>query len=153
MPLTGLSQRDMLALAALSSPTTVTRAIVYSSTPVVLLMLVKQALYNVTPVQDRSFIVAQPVLQRDGTFGGISAVSWRLTGQTTPLVPYALVPAGFAVLCASWAVWVYDAELMSDRQHRRGYTQPLHWALLTILTLPVGLLAYLYNRSDRVEGR
>ena len=139
---------DMPAIASLQGRETLTRAIVVSTTPVVLLVMVRQALVNLSHTPRDAQIYTQPVQHADGTLAGISAIAWQPTRLLVAGESIALIAAGFIIICLAWAVWVYLAEEARFRNRRSLRVQPLRWAILTALLLPIGLLTYLLSRSD-----
>jgi hypothetical protein len=146
-PLANLTERDQSLIAALRSPATLTRAIGYSNTPVLLLIMVKQALLNLAPSPYDTQVAARVMQHDDGSFAGVAAVT-RLTPSPTLFTPIVFaVLAGWLILCASWAIWVYLTEWTYTTARRTRNAQPMRWAMFTALVLPVGLLAYLYKRS------
>ena len=145
---TGLSHHDLAALSSLRGHDTLTRAMVVSNTPVVLLVMVKQAMVNLSHAPHNAQIYAELIPSADGSLAGISAIAWQ------PSTPYGfaesalLIAVGFALIGIAWATWVYFAEMGRLRATRHLRTHPWRWALFTALLVPVGLLAYLFNRSD-----
>jgi hypothetical protein len=73
---TGKTLSSMVNGAALPGKEILTRAAVYSNTPLLLLVMVKQALMDLSPLPGEQ-VATQVVHHPNGAFAGIAAVSWR----------------------------------------------------------------------------
>ncbi len=145
---TGLSHHDLSALASLRGRDTLTRAMAVSNTPVVLLVMVKQALVNLSHAPQDAQIYTELIPSTDGSLAGISAIAWQPSTPYQLAEPVLLIAIGFALIGIAWATWVYFAERGRLRTARHLRIHPWRWAIFTALLVPVGLLAYLFNRSD-----
>ena len=148
MQSTGLSHRDLAALASLRGHDTLTRAMVVSTTPVVLLVMVKQAMLNLSHAPHDTQIYTELIPSADGSLAGISAIAWQPSAPYRFAEPILLIATGFAIIGIAWAIWVYFAERERFRNPHHLRVHPWRWALFTALLVPVGLLAYLFNQSD-----
>jgi hypothetical protein len=145
---TGLSQQDLVALASLRGQDTLTRAMVVSNTPVALLVMVKQAMVNLSHAPQESQVYTRLISRADGTLAGIAAITWS-PNPAGPLYHSAIIVLfGFVTFSLVWAMWVYLAEKDRYRNSRNLHVHPWRWALFTALLAPVGLFAYLFKRSE-----
>lgn len=145
---TGLSHHDLAALASLRGHDTLTRAMAVSTTPVVLLVMVKQALVNLSHTPQNAQIYTELIPSTDGSLAGISAIAWQPSAPYRFAEPALLIATGFAIIGIAWASWVYFAERGRLRKVHHLRAHPWRWAIFTALLVPVGLLAYLFNQSD-----
>jgi hypothetical protein len=142
------SDRAGNAIVPLHSLSSVTQAIVYSSTPYVLMSMVRQALQDLSTAQAGAQVATRIITAPDGTLAGIAALTPH-QGQAF-FMAYSLpvLAAGAVLICLSWAAWVFMVERARGRNNPRARIQPLGWAGLTALLLPVGLLMYLFARNE-----
>jgi heme/copper-type cytochrome/quinol oxidase subunit 4 len=144
----GLSYRELSALASLQGHETLTRAMVMSNTPALLLVMVKQALLNASATPHDAHIYTELIPNPDGSLAGIIGVTWLPSAQGPISAPLLLITIGFVMIGLAWATWVYLVERERFRSSRSSQVHPWRWALITGLIAPVGLLAYLFNRSE-----
>jgi hypothetical protein len=151
-----MGQLSQTLLAGLSAPagvpgTTLVRpAMIYSNTPLVLLVLVREAI-RMASLSDtgtqgarQTQIAAEAVHHGDGTLAGVAAVAEQSPAPAAPVPALVLAAAGMLVLSGSWAAWVF----LVERSRRALGNHPARWAGLTATLLPVGLLIYLTTRGE-----
>jgi hypothetical protein len=150
LPATFTSAADVHYHAELApgAPGIAAQAIVYSGTPLMLQVIVREAMRDLS-THSGSQVIAHMISHTDGTLAGIVALSVRPSSQPARGAPVAPALAGLCVISLAWASWVFMVERARHANgHANHHTHAGGWAAVTAVLLPVGLLIYLAMHND-----